>query len=184
MDNLADFVIHNGILEEYRGAKSHVWLVIPEGVVEIDAFLFENMQIEHLSLPSSLRVIGEDAFAGCPGLFEVVIPEGVITIGDEGFCECEQLQSVTFPSSCRTIGERAFGCTGIKEVTIPEGVVRLGDGAFGACTRLKNVTLPASLTEIGEDVFCEGSEKALIHAPEGSFALKYAKQNGLKCEAF
>ncbi len=36
-------------------------------------------------MPASLRTIGNDAFYGCDGLTNVVIPEGVTSIGLEAF---------------------------------------------------------------------------------------------------
>lgn len=179
MNNSDAFVIKDGVLEEYKGETSHIRLVIPEDVVEINAFVFENMKIEYLSLPKNLRLIGEDAFAGCNLLFDVVIPEGVEMLGDECFCECVNLRYIIIPSTCRTIGERAFSYTRLKEVIIPEGVNRIGEAAFGACINLRIITLPSSLTEMGEDIFCEGSENVTICAPKDSFAIEYAKQFGL-----
>lgn len=50
-------------------------------------------------------------------------------------------------------------------VVIPEGVTKIGEFAFG-------------------DVFCNGNcENLAIHAPAGSFAEQYARENNIKFEA-
>ena len=87
---------------------------------------------------------------------DVVIPEGVTGIGNSAFEECEKLKSITIPDSVKTIGYEAFsGCQNLTSITIPANVRRIEYGVFWGC---KNLT---------------------IHAPAGSCAEQYAKENNI-----
>jgi hypothetical protein len=62
-------------------------LVIPEGVTEIGDGAFASTKIRSLTLPSTIKKIGQWAFVGCASLTTVTIPSSVrsITFGDEAF---------------------------------------------------------------------------------------------------
>lgn len=65
----------------------------------------------------------------------------------------------------------------------------IGKMAFYSCEGLAKITIPASVTSIGEDFLWTGSYwvhdeshvvKAAIYAPENSYAVKYARENGIR----
>lgn len=56
-----DFVIVDGVLIEYVGSSSVI--VIPEGVVEIAADVFNGLNITSVTFPSTLEKIGDHAFS-------------------------------------------------------------------------------------------------------------------------
>ena len=62
---------------------------------------------------------------------------------------------------------------------IPEGVTEIGMEAFCKCSGLKKIILPKSLVKIGNAVFRK-CENLTIHAPAGSYAETYAKENGIR----
>jgi hypothetical protein len=72
---------------EYNGSSYAV-----EG---IGKDVFKNTSITYVSLPASLKVIGENAFKGCTSLREVNIPNTVKLIVDDAFSGCTQLRTVT-----------------------------------------------------------------------------------------
>ena len=69
-----------------------------------------------------------------------------------------------------------------SDVTIPESVSSIGHSALKDCQSLTRVTIPAGVTEIGWNAF-QGCENLTIHAPAGSFAEQYAKENDIRFEA-
>ena len=68
------------------------------------------------------------------------------------------------------------------DVVIPDGVTSICSGAFQNCTGLTGVTIPDSVTSIGWCAF-SGCTGLTIHAPSGSAAEEYARNNSIKFEA-
>ena len=82
--------------------------IIPNSVTAIGEDAFRGMPITSISLPTSLRSIGEFAFDECKQLNEVVIPEGVTTICETAFAGCTSLTTISLPSTLTQIGMDAF----------------------------------------------------------------------------
>ncbi len=65
----------------------------------------------------SVTAIGENAFADCDGLKEVIIPNTVKEIKSYAFHGCSAISGITVPASITEIGEKAFeGCNSLKKV--------------------------------------------------------------------
>jgi hypothetical protein len=100
--------------------------------------------------------IGRKAFART-GIKRVTIPSSVRRLGDHCFSYCSSLTSVDFEGGSRLveIGRKAFAWTGIERVTIPSSVRRLGDHCFSYCSSLTNVDFEggSGLEEVGENPF-------------------------------
>ena len=64
------------------------------------------------------------------------------------------------------------------DVTIPDGVTSIGDSAFEGCSNLTSITIPDGVTSIWYSAFW-GCENLTIHAPAGSYAEQYAKENNI-----
>ena len=109
-----------------------------------------------VTIPSSVKNIGDNAFSGCTGLTSVTIPSSVTNIGYQAFDKCEELTSVAIPSSVKSIGSRAFTmCYKIKSVTMSEGVTSIGEYVFAWCEDIESVTIPHGVTSIKESAFAE-----------------------------
>ena len=65
-----------------------------------------------------------------------------------------------------------------KAVIVQEGIARIGARAFAGCVFMTDICLPSSVTEIGEDAF-KDCHKLTIHAPTGSYAETWAKENNI-----
>ena len=79
----------------------------------IDPYAFKNCTgLNVVSLPESLKKLGESAFNGCTGLNEMRLPAGLTEIGEYCFSRCAGLKKLTFTGNAPSI------CTGaFKEVT-------------------------------------------------------------------
>lgn len=70
--------------------------------------------INTITLPETIKQIGEWAFSDCENLERIDIKEGVQNIGDLAFDRCISLQSITLPSTIERIGQMVF--KGVKSI--------------------------------------------------------------------
>jgi hypothetical protein len=151
------FVINDGVLLRYEGDAQHV--TIPDSVKRIGdaAFMGCSPSISVTPISDSVSAVGfrPDQTAGCgSSLLSVTIPDSVTAIGRAAFAGCSTLVSVTIPDSVASIGYGAFmGCSSLVSVTIPDSVTEIGDDAFRGCTSLVSLTIPDSVVSIGEGAF-------------------------------
>ena len=104
--------------DAFRQCRSLGSVVLPEGLVRIEANAFQCSTIKSLTIPSSLRTIAQGAFARCEGLKTVRLNEGLASLGTEerqgdgeeqnGVFEGCELESIELPSTLRRIEDRAF----------------------------------------------------------------------------
>ena len=83
-------------------------VTFPEGITSIPNGMFELSGIEHITIPSTVKDIGEEAFADCDYLTSIVIPEGVEVVRTRTFDTCAMMTTITIPSSVKTIEASAF----------------------------------------------------------------------------
>lgn len=89
----------------FRGCRNIKSVTIDEGILSIGNYAFQGVDISNLTLPSTLKSIGEYAFDDCYNLKQLVVPEGVERIGRYAFALCSSLQKLELPSTLTSIGE-------------------------------------------------------------------------------
>jgi hypothetical protein len=90
-------------------------------------------------IPSTVREIGERAFASVHSLIDLRFEEGVERIKLSAFSYCSGLNTVAFPASLVVIDECALlYCTGLLEVVLPAGITEI-DRAFEEVSSLVNL---------------------------------------------
>lgn len=135
------------ILSQYNGKP--VTHIADNGFLNCD-------RIVSVSIPNSIKVIGNYAFGHCASLSDVTIPNSVTTIGEYAFRYCTAITSINIPNSVKTIGDYAFRyCTSLSDLTIGTGVTSIGDYAFYKCVSLESVTIPSNVSNIEWAVFAE-----------------------------
>lgn len=91
-------------------------------------------EVASLTIPQSVKFIGEKAFANSNYLKDVTINDSNCTIlGDEAFSGCVKLSSVKFTSGnsgLKIIGCRAFYNTSLSDIVFPEYVEVIGAGCL------------------------------------------------------
>ena len=125
----------------------------PVTAIQDEAFK-ENKQVASLTLPSSLRSIGTQAFRGCK-ITSITLPAGMTELGTEAFLYCGSLKTVIFAGNGITeLPARIFqNCGGINTIDLPDNLQTIGEGAFNGCSHLTEIDLPASVTAIADYAF-------------------------------
>ena len=192
----------------FLGCKNLESITIPDGVKSIGKHAFENCtKLESITIPDSVLIIGNSAFAECTNLKSITIPDSVANIGESAFRDCTNLENILIPDSVKSISKRAFEnctklesitisdgvliignsafaeCTNLKRITIPDSVVRIGESAFSDCTNLENILIPDSVKSIGSSAFGNCTNMTRIIGISGSYAEKWAEENGVEFEA-
>lgn len=172
------------IITSYKGDKAEV--TVPERigksvVTAIGDFAFsaaaprlgregseKRKKITRITLPDSIRSVGERAFSGCKSLEVINFPDGIAELPKGVLLNCRALKVVSIPYSVRSIGDNAFsGCSGLESVDLPDGISEIGACLFSDCIALEKIDIPSSVTKIGMWAFfnCKALKNAII--PEG-----------------
>ena len=117
-------------------------IIVPHGVKEIKGATFRGSSLSKITLPISLRTIGQFAFECCNKLQFVVIPEGVENIESYAFLGCEKLESVILPSSLVKMGLRVFAANKSLKIVKFDGVPAFPSGSFDGCQSLQVIYIP------------------------------------------
>lgn len=114
-------------------------------------------------LPSTLKSIGNNAFAGINNNVDLIFKEGLETIGKKAFYNCAfAREKLTFPSTLQTIGDYAFaldysdiGEKGyLTTIVLPNRLKTIGQYAFEEQGTLTgNLVIPDTVTSIGNYAF-------------------------------
>ncbi len=128
---------------------------VPEGTLHIGSLAFASCpNLISVTIPDSVSDIGESAFYGCAKLESVSLPRGITRLEASVFAACLELKSITIPDGVRSIGSQAFyNCAELKQVNIPYGVTAIEPYAFAWCGNLREITIPGSILVIGDHAF-------------------------------
>ena len=175
-------------------------VTVPEGVTFINGNVFRGMQnLAQIILPDSLHTIYAYAFAQCPALRYVALPDGVTDVGSmivtaptlagcrEGSATETALIGVgqTYQYFHRTEGmiirpgtegDTVLECDpSVTTVTVPASATAIADAAFAGCTQLERIEIPLTVTMIGTDVFQNCPDTLVVRCHAQSAAAQYAE---------
>ena len=118
-----------------------------------------------VSFPSTLKSIGNYAFAGCISLTTVTLPDSLTNLGTYVFAGCTSLKSAKLNVGRINVTEGLFqGCTALSSVTLPNSVQCIREYAFSRCTSLKNLSLPKSLSTVYANAFLNSGISKINYA--------------------
>ncbi len=108
----------------------------PETLMALGEGAFKGAGITAAEVPAGVKTLRAETFAACARL-RAVHMAGVEEIGFRAFADCPLLETVTLPQGLKTIGPMAFsGCTGLREIHLPAGVMHIAEDAFEGCLSL------------------------------------------------
>ena len=113
-------------------------LVLDSSVTVIPELAFVNSPLNSVTIPGSVKEIGEYAFSGCSNLSKVHIRNGLKVLGCGAFYFCESLKEIAIPDSAIAIEALAFyGCNALQSITIGKNVLSIGSSVFVGCNNLE-----------------------------------------------
>ena len=175
---LTEVAIPKSVISAYgafSGDENLKKVSFEEGTVEIPNGILSNTGIEEINLPSSVKIIGRDAFANNKALTKINLSDGVTTIKEGAFSGDSKLSDIQLPKNLMEISNNVFsGTTSLTNIDLPESVTHIGAGAFYQ-SGLTSIVLPKHLTEIGSKAF-SGTHLSEIYLPK--------KLNSLGINAF
>ena len=122
-EELSGANIQNGVLLGYYGSESDITL--PNTVTRInDEALKGNKKIVSVTIPGSVKDIGNNAFQGCPNLKEIIFTNpdrnnNNLIIRVSAFQDCPNLTTCEIPARAyQVVGNIFKGCTSLKEVKV------------------------------------------------------------------
>lgn len=133
-----------------------------------------------VSVPSTVKAIGEGAFQNNTSITRVTIPENVEEIGTYAFWGCDHLEQVNLGGGLYEVGDYAFAnCPELRTVSFPENITRIGIMAFADCASLRNVFIPYTVRSVHDTAF-DGCYRLTIDYEPGTegerFALYFAEK--------
>lgn len=133
--------------------------------------------MESITLPSSLKYIGDKVFDGCNALASITVNSGNTAFKSDGadlytadgktfmlHAPASSAASLTIADGTEKIADNALrGSYALTSVTLPVGLTEIGEKAFEN-SGITSVTLPDSVVELGEGAFgyCYALESADI----------------------
>lgn len=110
-------------------------IIIPEGITNIVEAQYEGAfsgaGIQQITIPSTIKKIGEYAFGRCENLERVILKEGVEEIGIRAFAYCNNLKEISLPSTLKVINSEAFSENDkLSSIEIRNTVTTIGGNAF------------------------------------------------------
>lgn len=155
-----DFVIGGKVLLKYKG--NHTAVILPEHIAAIGAYAFYgNSDIESVTIPKNVTVMGECIFLDCDNLTSINVEEDnqnyASIEGDlfnksitELICypKCKPDINYLVPKGITKIEKYAFySCSSLKSVVMQEDVSVIKKGAFKYTSM--EITVPSSVISIG-----------------------------------
>eukprot|EP00980_Cylindrotheca_fusiformis_P012428 scaffold3048_cov103-Cylindrotheca_fusiformis.AAC.1 len=110
--------------------------------------------LTRITLPFSVREIGNSAFRDCKSLERLSLHEGLERIGSAAFKGCTRLGGVDIPPTVQVIHNGAFQlCTSLERLGLEEGVRFIGEAAFKGWECLSAIDIPSTVLVIYDGAF-------------------------------
>ena len=137
-------------------------------VTEISENAFKYQQIESITIPDTIKKIGNNAFIGCNKLKAVYITNlaawcttsffnyssNPLEYAKKLYLNNSLISELYIPKDIEIISNWAFAqCVSITKVSIGNNVKKIGKGAFSACINLQSVIVSENIIEIDDCAF-------------------------------
>lgn len=154
-------------LQTYKGDyPDNADLIIKEGTKYIsDSAFNKKRDIGKIVLPSTLEIIGENAFSSCSA-DAVIFNDGLLKIGKGAFA-INEISDFSVPDTVTEIGYGAFRSNPIKKIKLSENITELPDLFSTMCP--DTIHIPKNVEKIDLNTFKNASITNLTIDEENRF---------------
>lgn len=148
-------------------------------VTKIGEGAFRSSYITGIGFPETIRQLGNQAFAHCHNLTEIVLPDSIETCGEYAFSGCYELETAVLSNEMTIIPKGMFEkCEKLVRVELPSAVTEIQAEAFSSCRNLSSVFIPSTVTFIDDKAFqyCNG---LIATVNKGSYAESRCRELGI-----
>ena len=107
----------------FWGCEKLKKVTLEDGIKKISYGMFKETAIKSITIPGSVKNIGERAFANCKKLQKAIINEGVKKISKDAFSNTA-LEEITIPSTVTKLGKNAFRRESLEKSSLKKVVIR------------------------------------------------------------
>lgn len=126
------------------------------------------------TVPSSVEVIGSNAFISSSATKEVVLPSGLKSFENGAFSGCTGLIKITVPAGITAIPDNCFyECVFLKELTLSPGIAAFGNNAFFRTKALSDIYYDGTVAQWAADGLTADdlSSTVTVHCQDGDMIL-------------
>ncbi len=179
----------------FRRNKDITKVIIGSGVKVVWSEAFNGCtSLEEIVIPESVSRIGKDVIKNTAFFKDKANWDNNVLYLDNCLIKTKPAMrgEYTIKNGTRVIAGGAFeGCDKLTGIMLPDGVETIDNNAFSGCSSLTSIYIPTSVTTIGTPADLVsintrfdprafiGCDKLTIHAPAGSYAEQYAKENNI-----
>lgn len=165
----------------YQNQERLTSAIIPSTVSAVSAYAFYgHSELQKITIPTSVTIIGENAFENCTGLADVYIASiekwcGLIfqnnksnplTYANNLYCNDKLVTTLVTASTVSKIESYAFyNYSKLRSIDISNGIKAIGDSAFYNCTGLTSIEIPSNISSINSNAFEKCRYLSSITAP-------------------
>ena len=140
IEKIDDFEITDGVLNNYKGDKSLIY--IPNTVKKIGDYAFEGQTFKAVVIPNSIKTIGSFAFKDCKNLENILYESPITNLAEGVFKGCSSLNHYPYFNQTVSVGPEAFVGTSIEEINDESfSNPDVFSSVVSQCDNLKNLTI-------------------------------------------
>ena len=105
---------------------------IPDGTVSVGDYAFYYcVNVSSITVPGSVRSLGEGAFGNCSSLTKTVLNEGLEEIGEYAFQSSSGIRDIIIPASVKSVGKNGLCLSSECRISVLSTDTVWADDAFG-----------------------------------------------------